>query len=786
MLRNYLKIAFRNLLSGGWYSALNIGGLAVVLSVSLLLFWWVNDELSFDTFHKDVDRIYLVNAHFGTGTDENTFEGAPAPLAIAAGKSVPGVEAVVSMCNYPFHTVRVNGKTFTEKSDISYADENFLKIFSGFQVLYGDSSKPFPSSNSVVLTAGLAKKYFGTENAIGKILTTVENKKTFTVGAVLANMPDNSSLHNKMYVPMHIRKQAYVPDGSWKNLDENWDDYEFSIYLKLSPGVDPATINRKLTSIKDAVRKKEEDGGDYRLQAFTKTHLYAPDGKNSGMQQVRILGVIAILLLSIGCINYVNLTTARATRRSKEVGIRKVVGAGSRQLAGQLLVESFMTLSLSLILAIILIQLLLPFYTNITDKAGHFSLYDVKAWAFLLGALALTFILAGIYPAMLVAGFNPIAALRGRSTQANDAGLRRGLVILQFVLATILISGTLVIGRQLRFIRERDSGLQREHIFSFNGRKFSQQFKQALAGESGVAGICTASGTPIQIEEATGGVDWDGKDANRMVIMAQMSIDQAFIPNFGIKLVAGRNFDGNDGDSNHFILNETAIKQAGIKDPIGKRFKRSGTEGKIIGVVKDFNITTIHEPIIPLILFSSPKNNNFVHVRTSGQSPSATIAAAEKLWKQYAPEYPFEYTFLDEDYNRDYKAEQQTGQLFNFFAGIAILVSCLGLLGLVAFTAEQRTKEIGIRKVLGATVANITTLLSKDFMKLVIIAIVIASPIAWFAMDLWLQNFAYKITIEWWMFAAAGLLAVITALLTIGFQSIKAALADPVKSLKTE
>ncbi|MCE7039944.1 ABC transporter permease [Dyadobacter sp. CY312] len=785
MIRNYFKIAFRNIRSDGWYSVLNIGGLAVVLAVSLLLFWWVKDELTFDRFHADAERIYLINAHFGKGEDEHTFTSTPGPVAVVTQKQIPGVESVVRFGDYFSGTFRANGKTFTEKDNLVYADGNFLKIFSGFQVLHGNAEKPFSDPNSVVITEKLAKKFFGTDDAVGKVISNIENKEVYTVSAVLANAPDNSSIKNNMYVNMEIRKNTNSSKETGKSIDENWDDYGFGTYVKLIPNADPAKVAARLTAIQSSIIKTNSLP-DFQLQSLTDIHLHPVEGNEGVTQQISILAIVAVLLLSIGCINYVNLTTARATRRSKEVGIRKVVGAASRQLAMQLLIESLLMLSLSLILSIILIQGLLPFYSGITGKSGHFSLTDPQAWQVLLGALLFCFVLAGIYPAFLVAKFNPILALRGRASQAGGAGLRKTLVVTQFTLATILIVGTLVIGSQLRFIRERDPGFNKKHVFSFNGRTFTPQLKQALLGESSILGISTSSDTPVNVMSGTASNDWDGKEKSRTLIMAQMNVDKDFIPNFNIKLAAGQNFNGSRADSTHFILNETAVQQTGIKNPIGKRFKHEGTEGTIIGVVKDFSITSVREPVWPLIMYSEPEVNHMVHVHTTGGLASAALATSENLWKKYSPDFPFEYTFLDADYNQLYTAEQQTGKLFNFFAGVAILISCLGLLGLVSFTAEQRTKEIGIRKVLGATVLNITTLLSKDFMKLVVISILIASPVAWFIMDHWLQGFAIKVAIQWWVFVLAAMLAIFTALSTIGYQSVKAALANPVKSLKSE
>ena len=776
------------MIKGRWYSVLNIGGLAVVLAVSLLLFWWVKDELSFDRFHADVDRIYRINSHFGKGADEESFEDSPAPLAVKAKQSIPQIEDVTRITVfYEGKTFKVNGKTFTEKGALAYADDNFLRFFSGLKVLYGNPAHPFTSPSSVVITERVALKFFGSADAIGRVFSSVKDNKSYTVSAVLANNPDNSSLRYEIYWPFSIAKQAFQKAHPGKSFDDNWSDVWLTAYVRLVPGANPELISKKLTAIKSAIVDPNEDPSIYKLQELSKIHLYNIDeGSNSALQQVQILGLIALFLLSIGCINYVNLTTARASRRIKEIGIRKAVGAQLKQLAGQLLVESAMTLIFSLVLAVILIQLLLPYYANITGKTGHFSLLDGQAWLVLSGALLLTFLLAGIYPAFLVARFSPISALRGRSSRHSDAGLRKGLVVVQFVLTTILVISTLVVASQLRYMRELNLGFNREQVFSFDGGKHAAKFKQALMAESGIKDVMLSSDRPIVVRSGTASADWDGKDPASTPILAHSSVDKDYIPGFGIKLLAGRNFDGTAADSAHFILNEKLVKLTGIKDPIGKRFKDNEIEGTIIGVVKDFNIAPAHEEIRPLILYSNPEENTVVLARTTGESAAAVLANVEKMWKKLMPEYPFEYAFLDEDYNQFYKADQQTGQLFNFFAGVAILISCLGLLGLVSYTAEQRTKEVGIRKVLGASVLRVISLLTKDFLLLVIIAIIIALPVAWYAMNKWLANFAFKINMEWWIFALAAISVIVIALTTVGLQSIKAALANPVKALRAE
>ena len=788
MLRNYLKIAWRNLRSGGWYSVLNVGGLAVVLAVSVLLFWWVKDELTFDRFHPDADRIYRVNAHFGKEVDESTWSGSPAPIAVAANGQVPGVEMATRLVDlYDFRTFRVNGRTFHEKNaDLTYADENFLDVFQGFEVRYGRAANPFPTPNSVVITEEIATKFFGTANAVGKQMIVVDSNRVFTVGAVLANLPDNSSLKSKLFFPMSLRKRTFGGNGEWKRMDDDWGNYPFNTYLKLSQTVNPATIGRKLTEIQAKARKNYTSGSDYRLQSLTSQHLYQPDGKDTAMQQVRMLGLIALVLLSIGCINYINLTTARATRRAREVGVRKVVGAEAGQLIGQLLTESVLTMGIALLLAVILIQALMPFYRDLTGKTLGFSLLDPQAWAVLVGALVLTLLLAGIYPALMITQFDPLKSLRGRGAQTRQVGLRQALVVTQFALATGLIVATLIIGSQLRHIRERDLGFSKEHTFTFYAGDKAEVYKRALGNESAIRSVATATNNILNIDGSTGDTDWDGKAPNRMFIVNQMGVSKEFIPNYGIKLAAGRNFDGTPADSLHFILNETAVRQAGITNPVGKRFKFHSANGQIIGVVRDFHSESARSPVAPLVLYSELRQGSILHVRTTGALAPQAIAAAERLVKRGQPDNLFEYAFLDETYDRMYRAEQRTGQLFNFFAGVAIVVCCLGLFGLAAYTAEQRTKEIGVRKVLGASVASIVGLLSKDFLKLVLIAIVIASPVAWYAMNRWLQNFAYKINIEWWVFGLAGLLAVGIALLTVSFQSVKAALMNPVNSLRSE
>jgi len=458
MIRNYFKMAWRNLFKGGWYSILNIAGLGIVLAVSMLLFWWVRDELTYDNFHTDTEGIYRVNTKFGSETTENIFLDTPGAVSSVSLKSIPGILAAVRIAPYWSETFRIGEKTYTEKGELIYVDENFLNLFDGFSVLYGNRKNPFPTITSVILTRGLAFKFFGSADIVGKVFRSIEANQTLTVGAVIDDIPDNSYFKQKMFLPMSAKIESFKRENHGMDFNENWLSYDFETFVRLDKNADPKSVGKRITSIKDAATKKTKDNASYFLQPFRRLNLYSPDGKNAGLQQVKLLGLIAFLLLSIGCINYVNLTTARASRRNREVGIRKAVGAKSGQLAAQLMVESALTLILAAVLAVFLIQILLPFYQSITGKTRHFSVLDPDTIVLFLTALTLTFILSAIYPALMIAGFNPIKALHGHSTQRSTAVLRKGLVITQFTLATILVICTLIIGSQLRFIRERDPG----------------------------------------------------------------------------------------------------------------------------------------------------------------------------------------------------------------------------------------------------------------------------------------------------------------------------------------
>ncbi len=790
MIKNYFKTAWRNLLNNKFYSAINITGLTVGLTVGLLVLLWVNDELSFDKFNTKAGQIYKVNAQIGTGSSQQVWGGVQGPVATFALKEVPGVVNAVRLTNcYNYSFFRYKGQLISESNDkLKFTDPSLFKVFD-YKLLKGNPDNPFPTDNSIIVTESTAKKFFGNESPIGKVLL-ADNKDNFVVNGVVADFPGNSSIDCDILFSMTVRKNMYGKTDFWKSMDSDWGDYYLETYLLLQPGASTETIADKLTRI----HVKNQDGtklsdGHYLLQPLEKIHLYAPDGSSSAMQTVRVFAIVAILILLIAAINYVNLSTARAMLRSKEVSVRKIIGAARAQLFSQFIVETVLFFGISLILAFALISILMPFYNTLSGKNMHFDLMSVSVWQVVGLTVFITLIASGIYPALLLSSFKPINALKGKlSLGVGNSVFRKVLVVCQFTFSIGLIIGTLIINRQLNYIQNKELGFDKSFVFSVPMRDMENHFesvKGELMNQAGITGVTTGDGSIVSIGNTTGDTDWDGKAKDRSFMIHPMAIDQDFIKFFKLKLDAGASFTGIKPDSAHYILNETAVRDAGIKNPIGKRFSLWGTNGIIIGVLKDFHFASLKQKIEPFVFKYQPHTWQLL-VKTTGKDAPRALKTVEKTWKRYNPNFPFTYTFLDQTYEALYKSDQRTGTLFNVFAGIAILISCLGLFGLAAYTTQVKVKEIGIRKVLGASIANITTMLSRDFLTLIVLAILIASPIAWYAMNKWLQDFVYRATIQWWIFAVAGMAAILIALITISYQSIKAALANPVKSLRSE
>lgn len=785
MIKNYFKTAWRNLWKNKFYTSINIFGLAIGLAVGLIILLWVKDELSYDRFHKESDNIYRVVAHVGSGSTSQAWGNVPAPIGVYGKKELPEIKESVRIIDNNDYSVFKYGDKQFDKTKAVYVDPSFFTFFD-FKLVSGNPAKPFPDKNSVIITREMAKKYFGNDNPVGKVIT-ADNKDNYTVQGVMEDFPENSSLQYHMLFTTDVVAQKYSPNDYWKSMNEDWGNYYCLTFFRIRPDASLAAVESKITKIHRSHHENDKTTS-FTVQPLANFHLYNTDGSSGAMQMVKIFFVVAILLLLIACINYVNLSTARSMIRAKEVSVRKIIGAGKAQLFMQFIVETVILFTIATALAIGIIYALMPFYNTLADKHAVFNIADTGVWTTIGITILGTLIAASIYPALLLSSFKPIQALKGKvSIGIGNTRFRQVLVVTQFAFSVILIIGTLIIGRQMRYIQEKELGFDKSYVFAFGMRGMQEHYeaiRAELLQQPGVTGITSANDNIVQISSTTGDTDWEGKAPNSSFMVHPLSVDENFLSQMKLQLAAGQGFRGGKSDSAKIILNETAVKEAGIKDPIGKTFTLWQTKATIIGVVKDFHFSSLKNKIEPLVMYYN-QTGYMMYVKTTGKEASKAIAAVEKYWKQYNAGFPFQYRFLDESYDRMYKSDRITNKLFNVFALIAILISCLGLFGLATYTAQVKTREIGIRKVLGASVASVTGLLAKDFVKLVLIAIIIASPLAWMAMNKWLQNFEYRASINSWTFIIAGGISLLIALLTVSTQAIRAALVNPVKSLKS-
>ena len=791
MFTNYFKTAWRSLWKNKFYTVINISGLAVGLATGIMLLLWVQNELSYDKFNKDYKNIYQLSSHFNSIGEGQVWNGVPGPLAVLA-KSNPEIQSIVrtEIESNQIISNKDQSKIF-DGNTVAFADSGFFNMFS-FHLLQGSAASLFPNNNSIVITQSTAKKLFSNTDAMGKIVRFWGDY--FTVTGIIQNFPENSSIHYDAIFPMGFYAQEFTKgggNGDWKTIDEDLGNYAFVTYVKLKSDANSIETGKRLSAAFKKI-KKDSDAA-FQLENLGDIHLISADGDASALRMVQIFMLVVFLLLAIASINYVNLSTARSLIRAKEVSIRKMVGAKKQQLFIQFIMETVLLFCFAIVLAFILISLLSPLYNNISGKNLSFNLADTNVLTIAAMAVLGTLVASSIYPAILLSSFKPIEALKGKITAGiGIAALRKGLVVFQFSISVILLVCTLVMSSQLKFIKNKDLGYDKSYVFSVpltdEVVNHIDAVKTELEKQPGISNVAASSeDNLLNIGSSTSDLYWEGKPANSNPIIAQVLIDKDFIPTMKIKFMEGSNFSGTPADTSSYILNETAVKTMGLKAPyIGQQIGFHSWKGTIIGVVKDFNFHSLKEKIAPLLFFTGRWKPSILYVRTTATKAQQAIAATEKQYKKYAGNIPFSYSFLDQRFDEQYKTDERAGTLFNVFAGIAIFISCLGLFGLATYTAQVKVKEIGIRKVLGASVTGIVQLISKDFLKLVIIAIIVAIPIAWWAMNKWLQGFAYKVNISWWVFALAGAVALLIALITISFQAIKAAIANPVKSLRSE
>ncbi|MFB9844172.1 ABC transporter permease [Mucilaginibacter ginsenosidivorans] len=792
MIKNYLKVAWRNLSKNKTHTFINIAGLSVGLVCSILILLWVQNELAMDSFHKNSSRLYSVYAsqyydHKAHGT-YNT----PGPAAEEMKKVIPEIEYASPYAFTNPATFQAGDKIL--KMNGNSAGPDYFKMFS-YPLIEGNAQNALKGPVAIAISRKMAVAFYGSPAAAINKTIRYNNDKSLTVTAVFEDMGANVSEK----VDFITNWKVFTDDNSWAL---EWGNNGPSAYIMLRPDANAALVEKKITRFLDKYNNLDRKTAtfiiDLALQPYSEKYLHGnfdDQGRIDGgrIAYVRLFSIVAVFILLIACINFMNLATARSVKRAKEIGVRKVVGALRSSLIQQFISESMLITFIAVAVSLVLLALLLPVFNDVTQKQIVLPFNQPGFWARLTAITLVTGLIAGSYPALFLSSFKPVKVLKG--TLKLDTGttfFRKGLVVFQFFLSIVLITATIVVSKQMSYIQSKNLGYDRENLVyvPMEGTLIQKYevFKQEALSMPGVESVTRISNTPTNIQGSTGGINWVGKDTTVNIQFTFASVGYDFTKTMKLKMAAGRDFSKDFAtDSIGYIINEAALKRIGYKDPIGQPLTMWGKKGKIIGVLRDFHFNSLHDRIRPLILRLRENEDygNFL-IRTRPGKTREALSSMEKLCKQMNPAFPFTYYFSDEEYQKLYQNEQIVSKLSDAFSFLAILISCLGLLGLAMFTAEQRVKEIGIRKVLGASVQSLYALLSREFLMLIGIALLIALPVSWYAMNKWLLGFEYHTPMQWWMFAMAGIIILFIALVTVSFQAIKAALMNPIKSLRSE
>jgi putative ABC transport system permease protein len=787
MFKNYFITSLRNFIRQRLYSFINIGGLAIGIAVCILILMWVNDELSYDKFNINFDNIHrVVENQYYAGGEVFPVAVTPTPLSANLVNNYPEILKSTRTAGWG-NNITHNGEIY-EEGGFWYADSSFFEIFT-FPFLKGDPQTALNNPHTVVLTQSMAEKYFGEENPIGKTLEGI-NKIEFVVTGVIEDVPENSHMYFDFIACFDFLEE-------WGVGMDNWGSNTIYTYVLLDEKANYLEVSDK---IKNVIKDNNEGSvTDLFLQPLSELHLYnagiftADNAKVGDIQYVRIFSIIAIFILLIACINFMNLATAKSVKRAREVGLRKVVGANRLQIIKQFFSESFFLVLLSLVISVVLVEIVVPYFNELSSKELEFSLFSKQVFLGILGILFITSFLSGSYPALFMSGFMPIKVLKGGLVSGiKGAMFRKILVLIQFSISIFLIIGTIAINKQLDFIQDKKLGYDKENLVYFNIRGIENEkrpiFKTELLRNPGVISVAYSQQTPTYMGNSSSGWNWEGKETEEEVLLHHNSIGFDFKKTFGMEMAYGRFFSREypTDSANGIIINEAAVKVMRFDDPIGKNVYTSNDTLKVIGVVKDFHFKPIHTKIEPMVLYFSEDNSYNIFVRIDGNNIDEIITQIEQKFKEFAPGSAFSHQFLDQRLANMYETEKQAKSIFGYFSILAILIACLGLFGLASFASEQRTKEIGIRKAMGASMEGLTILLSKDFTKYVLIANVIAWPLAYFVLENWLNNFAYHIDISIFYFITAAVISFIVAILTVGYHAIRASLLSPIDSLRYE
>ncbi|MBN1270642.1 MAG: ABC transporter permease [Candidatus Aminicenantes bacterium] len=793
MFKNYIKMTMRQLKKHKGYSFINVFGLSVGMACCIFILLWVKDELSYDRFHTNADNIYRVTEHqYDSSGDYFPVAVTPWPLAEALKTDFPEIVESSRLRRLQGSLISHSDKKFYEPHLVA-VDPSFLKMFS-FPLVQGDISTALADPQTMLISEKTAAKYFGTEDPLGKVLT-LYNLFDFKVTGVLKNVPQNSHITFDILIPFASSLRQFGWTDSW------WTN-NYTTYVQLTEDTPVQHISEKVADYLKKMNPRTTT--KFILQPLTDIHLrsdYAIDlyGQTENKSiYVYAFSAIALFVLLIACINFMNLSTARSEKRAKEVGLRKVVGAVKSQITAQFYGESFFMTIISFFIAGLLVYLLLPVFNNISGKQLTLhSMGNPVILFILLGIMVVTGLISGSYPALVQSSFRPVEALRGIGTRTSSRSgkslFRRVLVVTQFTLSIILIVGTLTVHRQINYMLNKELGYEKDSMMYFIKRAQLRTqydaFKQELLRDPHITGVTTSSDVPTYSVHSTSAFTWEGKNPETHFLIHQFSVDDEYIKTFNMKLIAGRDFSKEfaaDSSTQSFIVNEAAVKAMGLKNPVGTGFQLYDHKGQIVGVVRNFHYKSLQKEVEPLVLRIEPGRDSYVFIKFNQEHMKEAIDSVRCVYNKFNPEYPLEYTFLDEAVAGLYQSEQKTRYIFNAFTFFAILISCLGLYGLAAYMAQQKTKEIGVRKVLGASLWSIVSRMSKEFILLIGSANFIAWPLAYFAMNKWLHNFAYRINIDPVLFITAGLLSLFFGLFTVSTHTVKSARANTVDSLRYE
>ena len=789
MIFKNLRIGWRNIKKNGIFSVINITGLSLGIAVATLILFWVVDELSFDKFHKNSDRIYTVYEHqqYSEGQELFTY-CTPFPLSREFVNSYSEVENATTFANVGEQLIRYEDKEYKE-GPVICADSAFLNVFS-FEITEGDKNT-LQAPDKVIINQEVATLLFGTEPAVGKMIK-FNDELSFAVGAVVNTENLNSTIDFKILAPLKLVESYGADLTRWGN---NWPRTS----LLLAKNADAESLNAKITNF---MKEKGQENTTLYLFPFQNERLYSYSGKNNRIQYIYQFLGIAFIIILIASINFINLSTAKAEQRRPEVGIRKVMGANKLSIMNQFLQEKGIMIFLSLLLSVLLVILFMPAFRSISDKVVSLSLLSNKLMILLLAGVVITvLVLSVVYPSLYVSSFTPAQAMKNSNVKKQGKlGMKNLLVTIQFVLSVVLISSTIIIARQLNFINNYDLGYDQANLIYIpldgEAKNKHEALKQELSGIPGVINISRTSRIPFYGGNSSWGFDWEGKDPDNRVLICSMNVDRNYFETMGIKIAEGSNFPENYNEvldleklpSPKVILNQEAIRRMGIKNPVGKYFGREGEDikGAIAGVTNDFHFESLKRPVEPMLMLPLTSKPGYIIARIDPANFAKTLSDIKTTWAKVLPQSLCKISFFDESLERMYNSEIRISGLFRYFSFIAIFISCIGLFGLSLFVIERRKKEIGVRKVNGAKIGEVMFLLNKDFIRWVLIAFVIACPVAWLVMQKWLENFAYKTSLSWWVFALAGALSVIIAVLTVSYQSYKAAVRNPVEALRYE